>query len=58
MRVLANFRIDRLKRQRERIGQILAPQRKRRGDHLHDNRDKQAENSHDHREGDRGIDGI
>jgi hypothetical protein len=58
MCVLADARIDCLKRKRQRIGQILAAQRQRRGDHLHGNRDKQTENSHDHRESDHGIDGI
>ena len=58
MRVFADFRIDRLKRQRERVGQVLATQRQRWGDHLHENCDKQADNSHDHRETDHGVDGI
>ena len=50
--------IDRLKRERESVGQVLAAQRQRRRCHLHDNRDKQTENSHDHRKGDHGVEGI
>ena len=50
--------IDRLKRERESVGQVLAAQRQRRRCHLHDNSDKQTENSHDHRKGDHGVEGI
>ena len=56
--MLANFRIDRLKRERERIGEILPPQRKCRRNHLHNDGDQQTEDSHDHRESDHGVDGI
>ena len=58
MRILADSRIDSLKRKRQRICQVLAAQRESRRDHLHNKCDKQAENGHDHREGDDGIERV
>ncbi len=58
MRILADIRIDGLKRQRQCICQVLTAQGESRRDHLHNKCDKQAENRHDHREGDHGIERV
>ena len=58
MRMIADFRIDRLKSQRERVGQVFAAQRQCCRNHLHHNSDEQAENGHDHRKGDNRIECV